>query len=144
MSNRFFLGTLIVTCLAAAAIGTTAMSTPQPAAQLPIADTALQAEFEGEVASFLESNPQPEPAQFSSDVSGQNAYWRAMVGWWNEVPWQAVAGQWGCVSSAVSSTFNPADENGVITAGRGGSGSCGGIKISAPPRSLVFQLHAPA
>lgn len=48
-----------------------------------------------------------------------------MASWWKLVPWKAVAGQWGCTNGTQSVTFNPADENGVVSAGQGGVMHCG-------------------
>jgi len=129
-------GALLIGAIAVGSL-TVAMREPPPPT-LPIAEPAVQAEYEKEVAAFLESNPEPQSADFDYSVDGRNVYWRALGSWWDSVPWVAVAGQWGCVSQAATVTFNPPDEHGVITAGRGGIGHCGGVVISNNP--AVFSL----
>lgn len=45
---------------------------PEP--ELPISDTAQQAEFEDQVAEFLDNNPQPDSSDLDYTVKGKNAY----------------------------------------------------------------------
>jgi len=87
-------------------------------------DRNAQIIYEAELSAFLEANPQPSQADFDQTVDGQNAYWRTMVDWWEAVPWDAVAGQWGCQSSTQAVEFHPPDEAGVISASHGGVGTC--------------------
>ena len=118
-------------------LGAAAISDPHPPV-LPVGDPAAQVAYEHEVATFLATNSEPSRSDFDQDVEGQNAYWRAMGAWWESAPWQAVAGQWGCTIQVDTVTFNPADNQGVITAGHGGMGTCGGVKISESP--AVFTV----
>lgn len=128
--------TLMITATALAAgalaLGTVAFASAQTEPRLPVPDPAAQAAYESELAKFLVNSPKPSPADFESSVEGQNAYWQAVGAWWESVPWDAVAGQWGCESGIQGVTFNPATEAGVITAGYGGTGDCGGFVLENP------------
>ncbi|WP_157432096.1 hypothetical protein [Agromyces italicus] len=86
---------------------------------------AAQAEYEAELVAFLEANPRPESGDFTHSVDGRNSYWKSIAAWWEAVPWEAVAGQWGCTSGGVGVTFNPPDEQGISSAGYGGMIDCG-------------------
>lgn len=121
--GKVLIGFLAAACLA---LGTTAIVSAQPATELPIQDKAAQASYAAEVDSFLSARPEPQSGQFGFTVDEQNGYWAARAAWWEAVPWAAVAGQWGCTTGAVSVAFNSPREDGVVTAGFGGSGDCGG------------------
>jgi len=139
MRRNGLIATLIgALTLGSIAFGTSAFALAPPSASLPIPDPTIQSEYESEVTDFLANNPKPETADFGYSVDGQNQYWRAMAAWWESVPWVAVAGQWGCESQAVGVTFNPPDSQGVITAGRGGTGSCGGVSIGG--NQAIFSI----
>jgi len=118
-----------VLVMGGAVFGTAAFATAAQGPELPVKDPAVQVAYENAVASFLLENSEPQSGDFDSSTEGRNDYWRAMAAWWESIPWEAVAGQWGCLSSGSTVTFNPADERGVITAGHGGTGTCGGVDI---------------
>lgn len=86
---------------------------------------AVEAGYEAELVAFLETNPRPESGDFDHTVNGRNSYWQSLASWWEQVPWDAVAGQWGCTSGGVEVNFNPADSEGVSSAGYGGMIDCG-------------------
>lgn len=118
--------------------GALAITDPARQAELPIPDPTVQLAYEHEVADFLQSNPEPKSGDFGPTIDGQNAYWRAQAAWWEAAPWDAVAGQWGCTISATGVSFNPPDRGGLITAGRGGTGDCGGQKIGG--NQAIFSV----
>lgn len=120
------------------AIGSYANAAPSAPESLPISDVSAQLAFENELATFLASNPAPTQDDYAPDVEGQNQYWQAIAAWWTEVPWDAVAGQWGCVNTGSSVSFNPIDEAGIISAGYGGSGSCGGVEVH--DSAIIFAV----
>ena len=129
-------GALLITAIAVSGFANgTAERTP---ASLVAKASIAEINYETEVAAFLASHPEPQSADFDHSVEGQNSYWRAMVAWWNAVPWDAVAGQWGCTSQAAAAAFNPPDERGVITAGYGGTGNCVGANSGDNP--AVFSI----
>lgn len=71
-----------------------AQSTPDT---LPIPDVSTQRAYEQELGTFL--NKYPGPVQnYPKDgsIESLNAFYAAELTWWNSVPWEAVAGQWGC------------------------------------------------
>ncbi|MBB5632113.1 hypothetical protein BKA04_000336 [Cryobacterium mesophilum] len=122
----------LVTALSVSALGAL-IAAPMVLAQtqanansLPIPDTATQHAYELELASFLREHPGP-VQDFPKDGSAEslNAFYAAQVVWWNSVPWEAVAGQWGCSFQAFQATSNPPDEVGVISAGFGTIINCG-------------------
>jgi len=131
--RRIIPGAICALTLGLIGLGTAAVASQQSQSELPVSDPAVQAAFESEVAAFLASSEEPSRSDFPSDVEGQNTYWRAMGTWWDSIPWQAVAGQWGCTIQSDTVTFNPIDEQGVVTAGHGGIGTCGGVVISEAP-----------
>lgn len=77
---------------------------------LPIPDVATQRLYEPELETFLSEHPGP-VLDFSSDgsIASLNAFYAAEVAWWNSVPWEAVAGQWGCSFQSFQASFNPPD-----------------------------------
>jgi hypothetical protein len=131
--RRIVPGAICALALGLVGLGSAVVSNDQSQPELPISDTAAQVAFENEVAAFLASSEEPSRSDFPSDVDGQNAYWRAMGTWWESIPWHAVAGQWGCTIQSDTVTFNPVDQHGVVTAGHGGIGTCGGVDISDAP-----------
>lgn len=51
---------------------------------------------ESKLVNFHAANPEPKQPAASASQEAWNAYWQRMADWWNEVPWDAVAEQWGC------------------------------------------------
>lgn len=62
-----------------------------------------------------------------ASVSVQNAYQEAMDEWWKEVPWDAVAGQWGCALISHDVVVSEAGADGSVSAGHGGMMQCGDL-----------------
>lgn len=83
-----------------------------------------QADYEAQLADFLRTSPEPAGIALDAPTEEQNAYWDAMSTWWEEVPWEAVAGQWGCTPGPQEVSANPVDELGVTTYGHGGVMQC--------------------
>jgi hypothetical protein len=102
-----------------------AAATEPPPVDQPVLSPASQSEFEAVLVEFLRENPAPESGDFAQSADGRNEYWRTVASWWDRVPWDAVAGQWGCTAGGVSVTFNPPDAAGVSSAGYGGVIDCG-------------------
>ncbi len=61
---------------------------------------------EQELRTFLSNTPPPSPALRAGGVDAQNDYWEAQAAWWDSVPWESVAGQWGCTVGETSVSFN--------------------------------------
>lgn len=85
---------------------------------------AEQRGFEAELNDFLAAQPEPAAPKSGASVAEKNAYATELAAWWTDVPWDAVAGQWGCAAGIDEVNFNPADEDGVVTASHGGIMHC--------------------
>lgn len=124
------IGSLLVCALVTVPmVATQAQMTP---GALPIPDIATQRAYEQKLETFLSEHPGP-VHDFPSDgsVASLNAFYAAEVAWWNSVPWEAVAGQWGCSFQSFQASFNPPDANGVISAGYGTIINCGNALSAA-------------
>jgi hypothetical protein len=93
---------------------------------LPVASVTQQDAYATQVDQFVSSHPAPQIVSTGASVADQNAYWKAQAEYWDEVPWKAVAGQWGCTLQSAQVSYNPADSAGVVSAGYGTVGNCGG------------------
>ena len=123
MSNwRRAYATGAVVMAASAVMLTTAGPAAAETSALP--DSDQQVAYENELAGFLDENPAPTPVNLSSSIPVQNAYWENQAEWLAQVPWEAVAGQWGCVSSANNIVLNAPTEEGLITATYSGLMNC--------------------
>lgn len=129
-------GALLVGMIVLSGVAIAMEENNQP--KLIASGSIAQIDFEMEVAAFLTNSPEPQSEDFDYSIEGRNSYWRAMAAWWDAVPWNAVAGQWGCTSQAGGATFNPPDEQGVITAGYGGTGNCSGAEVGKNP--AIFSI----
>lgn len=117
---------LLTAAISAVAISAPAAAAPDEEAQskAPVSAGA-QIAYETQLDTFLASNPQPIAPSAGATAAQQNAYWKSMSSWWDAVPWEAVAGQWGCDAGVEGVNFNPADKNGVVSASHGGVMDCG-------------------
>jgi len=79
---------------------------------------------ESHLSDFLRISPEPAPLAEGATADQQNAYAQELAAWWEAVPWDAVAGQWGCESTVQAVSFNPANAEGVTTASHGGVMDC--------------------
>lgn len=99
-----------------------------------------QAEYEQEISDFVAENPEPIAVGFDATVGDQNAYQETMAAWWGSIPWEAVAGQWGCELGTEKVTVSEPNEEGLVTAGHGGMMHCG--ILSDAELSIVAQPTA--
>jgi len=97
-----------------------------------------QQNYESELSEFLDSSPEPTPLANNASVDEQNKYEETLAAWWETVPWDAVAGQWGCDSVVEEITFNPVNADGVTTASHGGMMQCD--EIFSPSELAVVSL----
>lgn len=102
--------------------------------------SADQARYEDELVAFLAGDPEPRSVDFGQSVAERNAYWKERAAWWDRVPWEAVAGQWGCVAGSSGASMNPPDRTGLITAGYGGTLDCGGRYDAATVPTLTEPI----
>lgn len=83
-----------------------------------------QLDHESQLDHFLQVNPEPAPIDETASIDEQNDYAEALAAWWETVPWDAVAGQWGCESVIEEVVLNPVNADGVATASHGGMMQC--------------------
>lgn len=91
--KRILTALLIAPMLCAIGFFATAVAPATPVvAAAPISEQ--EAAYAAEVAAFTEKYP--EPISGGSSVGEVEEYAEAMHAYWSAVPWDAVAGQWGC------------------------------------------------
>jgi len=91
--------------------------------QAPIS-LSQQVSYEAQLADFLEQSPEPQAPSPEAPVTEQNLYQESLADWWVDVPWDAVAGQWGCESVIETVSVSEPDADGLTTASRGGMLQC--------------------
>jgi opacity protein-like surface antigen len=99
-----------------------------------------QTNYEKQLSMFLSANPQPQAVDQEAPAIQQNAYWKSMAAWWESVPWDAVAGQWGCVPGVHEVRFNLPDEKGVVGAVIGGVTGCGAVVSDQVLSALALPI----
>ncbi|MEV1132332.1 hypothetical protein [Agromyces sp. NPDC049794] len=78
---------------------------------------------ESELDSFRSANPEPTPPAQSASQAEWNVYWTDMYRWWKQVPWDAVAEQWGCKAGTTEVELIEAAD-GAVTAQYSGFAKC--------------------
>jgi hypothetical protein len=150
----------ILTLLIAAAVACTTSAGLAPtgagprltsaAGGIPISSPREQAQYEQTVQAFLAANPAPKNPGQEAPVAVQNSYWSAEAAYWRALPWQALAGQWGCALTGAVVTINPPSPQGVTTASAGTTANCGNLapdlasRISIPETKTQQLAQDPA
>ncbi len=125
MAVAVFAATSVALSLGGAATASMPASSESISAELPISSISVQQEFEHQLETFLRAHHEPAPLAADATMEEQNGFAKTAYDFWKSVPWEAVAGQWGCLLGNVGVTYLPADRHGVVTAAYGTIIHCG-------------------